>query len=526
MLIYNTPAAPAASRGRTALSAAIVAALSVAWSGAVLADAELDQLKQQVQVLQKKIDDLSAQQSAATTGIKVEKAAPGAPASGSLSAWGITLYGIIDIGLQWQSNGAPVSDYFPAGSEAVLQKNSRMQIFSLVPSALGQSRIGLQGKEPLLADWSGIFKVETFFNPTSGNISDALKSQTLNNGRSLTQQTTNVDSSIAGELFNGAAYAGISHPMFGTLTFGRQNTLLADGVAKYDPLNASNAFSLIGFSGTTAGGGVTENRRLDNSGKYYAQWGPAHFGALYQWNGSSGTAGGAYQFLLGANGGNGSFDLFYTHKEQAIATAPLSACQLYGAAAVAPEPCTSPGLAALGLSPSNTLAGTVSDNTAYAFMGSYVFQPVKVYLGYEYIEFKNPANPLVAPATAPGAFPQTIGGYVLGFTNNNAYAHHKVLQVYWTGLKWTINPSADFTFAYYGYHQNAYGTGANAGCSTTKSGTCAGNLHMFSGVFDYHFTKRFDSYFGVMWMEVQDGLANGYLEKNTIDPTLGVRYSF
>jgi predicted porin len=43
---------------------------------------------------------------------------------------------------------------------------------------------------------------------------------------------------------------------------------------------------------------------------------------------------------------------------------------------------------------------------------------------------------------------------------------------------------------------------------------------------DYRFTKRFDAYFGAMANGVQDGLANGYLVRNTIDPTLGIRYRF
>jgi len=56
----------------------------------------------------------------------------------------------------------------------------------------------LSGNEPLVGDWAGVFRLETFFNPQSGNISDALKSQVLNNGRALDAQSTNVDSSVAG----------------------------------------------------------------------------------------------------------------------------------------------------------------------------------------------------------------------------------------------------------------------------------------------------------------------------------------
>ena len=91
--------------------------------------------------------------------------------------------------------------------------------------------------------------------------------------RPLSAQTTGIDTSVAGIPFE-QSYAGFSSPDFGTLTFGRQNTLLADAISKYDPQGASQAFSLIGLSGLTAGGGDTQDRRLDSSLKYVGelQW--------------------------------------------------------------------------------------------------------------------------------------------------------------------------------------------------------------------------------------------------------------
>src|SRR5260370_26421375 len=145
-------------------------------------------------------------------------------------------------------------------------------------SSLGQSRMGLSGNEPLGGDWSGVFRLETFFNPQSGNLSDALKSQVLNNGRALTAQSTNVDSSVAGQYFAGAAYAGFSSPTVGTLTFGRHVTLLADGVGNYDPMSASQAFSLIGFSRTNAAGGDAEGRRRRQSAEHTGQYTPTQLG--------------------------------------------------------------------------------------------------------------------------------------------------------------------------------------------------------------------------------------------------------
>ena len=125
----------------------------------------------------------------------VAQAQSAAPKDDSSLTWnGITLYGIVDVGLQYQTHGVPISDYFPAGTESIIQKNSNASVTGLTPSNLSQSRIGLSGLEPLsFQDVSFVFRLETFFNPQSGNISDALKSLVLNNGRPLTQQSTNVD---------------------------------------------------------------------------------------------------------------------------------------------------------------------------------------------------------------------------------------------------------------------------------------------------------------------------------------------
>jgi hypothetical protein len=191
-------------------------------------------------------------------------ALPG-PADDSLTWHGITLYGIIDMDYQYETHGAPFSNYFISGGADIVQKNSNNAVQGFTSNGMSQSRVGLQGKESLhFGDWSGVFKLETYFNPASGQITDALKSVTQNNGRALDAQSTNIDSSIAGQPFE-QAFVGISSKTWGTFTFGRQNSTLADLIAKYDPQQTSYAFSLLGLSGTPAGGGDTQDRRLDRS---------------------------------------------------------------------------------------------------------------------------------------------------------------------------------------------------------------------------------------------------------------------
>ncbi len=425
-------------------------------------------------------------------------------ADSSLTWHGITLYGLIDLGLQYENHGATYSDFFPAGGNGLIQKNSYKSVTGITPNNFSQSRIGLQGKEPLLQDWSAVFRLETYFNPQSGNLSDALKSLALNNGKPVTAQSTGVDSSIAGQPFE-IAYVGVSSPRFGTLTFGRQLALMADGIGKYDPLVASNAFSVIGFSGTAAGAGDTEDRRYDQSLKYLYTMGNWRAGLQYKFNGSNGEAATAFEAQIGVDLGPASIDGFYAKVRDAVAAGSLSAAQVAE-------------LPTLGYSSSNSVTGTISDNTAFALMGSYALPSATLYAGYEHLRFANPATPLAAGYSDEG-------GYILAFVNNTAYTHNKNMQIYWTGVKYTVD-TLDLYAAYYGYHQAAFAAGDLAGCSSTASAACSGELTAFSFVADQRFSKRFDVYFGAMYSSVSGGLANGYLVKSSIDPTLGARFKF
>jgi predicted porin len=444
--------------------------------------------------------------------------------SDSLTWNGITLYGIVDLGVQYDTHSAPFSDYFPATSGSLVQKNGYDSPIGISSNNFSQSRIGISGNEPLFGDWAGVFRFETFFNPHSGDISDALKSVALNNGKALTSQTTGVDSSIAGQLFSGAAYLGIASPTIGSFTVGRNVTLLADGIGKYDPMGAAQAFSLIGYSGTTAGGGDTEDRRLDQSVKYSAKYDWFHLGALYQFGSASGAVNTGYQIQLGGDWDGVSVDAYYFKKYDAIGVGSLTAAQV---TLLQTGTCTAAPPATSYCWPiSNSLSGTISDNETYAIMGLWDLNPVplKLFAGYEHIAFNNPNNPLPAGTI-------TIGGYVLAFVNpqsgaNATFNNQRTLQVYWAGLKYKMTPDLDVMLAYYGYKQNSYASGASAGCSDTRSGACSGTEGVASILFDYRLSKRFDAYAGSMWSGVRDGLANGYLQKDNIATTVGLRFKF
>ena len=435
-----------------------------------------------------------------------QKTGPGVTGDDSLTWHGITLYGVVDIGFQYDTHSAPFTPYRPAASGNIVRQNSRQSVSGLTPSNMGQSRVGLQGNLPLNDDWSAVFQVETFFNPQSGEIADSLKSLAVNNGRTPATQTVGVDGSSAGQAFQ-TAFVGLKSTRFGTITFGRQLTLLLEGTIKYDPNYNASAFGLLGASNTYSGGGSQEDNRLDSMVKYVVDFNHrVHLGALYKLNGSNGSGNTAFQADIGGNFAGASVDAYYSKVNSAITTTSLTAAQVAQ-------------LPALGYSVSNSLAATISDNTAYALMALYKIEPLIFFAGYEHIKYSNPTTPLRAGFN-------DIGDYVLAFVSNTAYSESKTLQVYWTGARFTVIPHLDLTVAYYGYHQDAYGTGKQAGCSTSQYSVCSGSLEAFSFDADYRFNVHFDAYLGAMYSGVHDGVANGYFYTTNINPTVGARYKF
>ncbi len=433
---------------------------------------------------------------------------PAAASDNGLTWHGITLYGTVDIGVQYETHGAPFSDYYTPGSTNIVQKDSRQSVVGATSSNIGQSKIGLKGIEPITGDWSGVFALETYYNPQSGELSDSLKSLTVDNGVSLAKQTTNNDGASAGQVFQ-VAYVGVRSPTVGTLTFGRQVQLVAEGINAYDPNLAAPAFGLLGASGTYAGAGSTEDKRLDSTLKYVFRYDAVHAAALYKFNNSNGSGGTAYQADIGGRYAGLSVDAYYSKINDAVSLSALSSAQV----AELPK---------LGFSSGNSLAATISDNTTASIMASYQLEPVpvKFYAGYEHIQFANPARDVKAGTAG-------LGGYIFAFVNNAAYPDDRKLSVYWAGIRYTPIPALDIVGAYYGYRQNSYGTGSSAGCSTDAHSSCSGSFEAFSFDADYRFTKRFDGYVGVMYSGVSDGVASGYLYQTTnLNPTIGVRYSF
>ncbi len=447
---------------------------------------------------------------------------------------GVTVYGTIDVGYAYQTHGVAASSALATGLEDNIyaSKNAKGSVSTLNNNGLSQSTIGVKIEEGIGLGWTAIGKVETGFNPLWGELSDGCQSVLRNAGLNQVQQTVaQGDASRCGQAFNGEVYAGISNAGYGTLTLGRQNALALNQSVAYDPMGGSYAFSIIGYTGTFAGGsGVTEDARWDDSIKYVYQYGPAHAAVMYSDGGdATGMFNGGYAGNIGVTWRGFSFDATYTKENGAVAVT--------GA--------TYPNL-----------TGAISDNTSYMLSGKYVWDlgggwkdegpgsKVTFYGGWAHTsDADGSGGPNDYPLNA-----HVLGGYAFAVsaTTVNTYETAKVYDLEWAGAKYEMGPWA-LTGAYYHISQGSFITdsslaGNHSNCAAvtaynkahlgvtafgnTVGSNCSGDYNMVSGLVDYTFNKHFDVYAGVGFSEVSGGLASGFLNDNTTLFMTGMRLKF
>jgi predicted porin len=472
-------------------------------------------------------------------------AAPQAPEA--LTWHGITVYGAYDIGVGWVSHGLPENGYNYEGASLV-NRNGYEHRFLIAPNNLQQTGLGVRGKEQLMPGWYAVFNASTGINPQSGLLANASETQIINNGLPRASYSYAIDGARAGQPFDDEIYAGIANDRLGTFTFGRHRSLGTDLMLQYDPAGGAYAFSYIGYNGTMAGGGDTENSRWDDAVKYRIAFGPAHFGAMYKfadgsagcyspvagWTAATCTAeqahNNAYGYDLGGEFGKVSADVVYQHYNQAISVLnPLLGAQSVTATyqSTTDSINTNPIAGTNLISTSNTVYGIVTDNNGVIASVKYTRTPFKVFAGYEYIWQNNPKNPL-----GVGASDQ--GGYFMSGVEDNNLDEEKLVQIWWTGAKYTYRSKTDVTFAWYQQRQNDFRSPPTCSAAAGFRASCAGALNFGSFYLDHHFSKRFDSFAGIAYSYVSGGLAIAiphgpgvpYLSTNNCAPTIGSRFTF
>jgi predicted porin len=508
-----------------------------------------EQMTKRIAELEKRQKALEQQQKAAAPAINpVDAMAADLPYKAAVKAKpaenddicikGICVYGNFDMGLTYQNHGAPLNGIAAAPLNSLVSRNSSGSYFGVGPNQLSNSFIGLRGKQEIADNLYAVFNLQTLFDVNNGQNSNGVGSVAQNNGltTNLSLQNAFGDSSKAGQLFNSAAYFGISSPTYGTFTMGRQSALTSELIANYDSLSGSNAFSLITFQGANGGGGDTENRILDNSYEYRVNFGPVRLaGEIQARNGGNSAPGNAFEGDIGFDYMGFSMDFVGGKIFDAVSAAALTPGQLAISATT-----LSAGLGQIG--------ATISDITVFSVGAKYVIGPWKIFGGYEHIDLSNPNNPL-----NPGAF--STGGFIIAAPNNTNFTTDRILQTAWAGAKYSITPAFDIIGAYYHEWQNSFGGAADgnvvsngvnfgqiAGCTDARSAKCSGTIDAVSLVVDWRFARHVDMYAGVMWSQAQNGLASGFLLANgnnngtlnpaggnkasSFDPGVGLRYQF
>ena len=127
--------------------------------------------------------------------------AAGLAAGAAQAQTSVTLYGIVDTGIGYQSNQAPALGATSGGKAATRMING---IWS-------GSRFGFKGSEDLGGGTKAVFQLEEGFNSATGG------------------------QSVNGLAFNRQAYVGLSDARYGTLTLGRQYTSFYTLLSPWSP---------------------------------------------------------------------------------------------------------------------------------------------------------------------------------------------------------------------------------------------------------------------------------------------------
>lgn len=174
--------------------------------------------------------------------------------SGAASAQSsVTIYGIVDIGLQWNELGVA-----PTTAGGIFTQESVFQVQSGYQSG---SRLGLRGSEALGRGWNAIFTLESGYDIDTGM------------------------SGQGGRLFGRQAWAGLQHNSFGSLVLGRVATP-SSGTGSFDLWGAVDPFGTgWGISGLNQTFIPSAALREDNSILWASPtWAGFKFAASYSFN--------------------------------------------------------------------------------------------------------------------------------------------------------------------------------------------------------------------------------------------------
>ena len=439
----------------------------------------------------------------------------------------VTFYGVLDAGVAHVQHSLDFSDQFPTGTNVFPQK-STTGATGMFSGGLSQNRVGFKVSTDLTDGWKAFLQCETAFNLTTGVVVSTAQNMAQNKASvNSTAANTNAGvqvsgpSALGGQLFNRGAFLGISNATYGTLSIGRQQTLLFDVMPGYDGQGLAQMFTPIGFTGAYIGGGVTDDSRVDNSVKYRVKTGDVTLAALYKFGGVSGSTSAKSTDQVSIAYEPGAFGIIAVYQGFKDALGTSNGAN-YPAAVGAP-------LAGL---PSNTLTLTAQDTSMYTLAARYKGTGWMVAVGYEHVKFSNPSDPITCAGIT------TFDAQVVSVVNVTPYTVAGVGEVDKTQNLYYVSANYDVTSQFnvgLGYYINKVDDYSGVPQTAVLAAKNAGNNEYASLVLDYKWTKAFDFYFGYMHAMNTGGQAVGFLANaagttanENVNATygLGMRYKF
>lgn len=285
----------------------------------------------------------------------------------------VTLYGVVDEGINYQSN---------ANGHA---------LYNLSSGVLQGSRWGFKGTEDLGGGLRALFVLENGFDINAGTLSQG------------------------GRMFGRQAYVGLSSSQYGTLMLGRQ----------YDSVVTSIGLFAVGdqWGGyITAHPGDLDNFnntvRTNNAVKYVSNtYGGFSFSGMYALGGQAGDFTGNQVWSLGANYVNGPLNL-----AAAYLNARTPNVGFFGNSAAAAVTPASTSLA----SPVTTGFISARDYSVAAAAGSYVFGSATLGFTYSNTRFSNLGD------LSAGANPHGYSGTAV-FNNAEVNAQYQLTSAFLIG---------------------------------------------------------------------------------------------
>jgi predicted porin len=193
-------------------------------------------------------------------------AALGMLSSGAHAQTSVSIYGIVDTGVEYVNHANASKD----------------SLFRLSSGAMNTSRIGFRGTEDLGGGLKAVFQLENGFKTDTGEFDSA------------------------GLLFGRQANVGLDGS-FGRIVAGRSFSTTYDFILPFDPMGYSGQYSWVTSAGATGGRKDGMLTNLPNMVKYQGKFGNFKLGATYGFGETAGNNSDSAKYSLGAGYEAGAF---------------------------------------------------------------------------------------------------------------------------------------------------------------------------------------------------------------------------